>query len=620
MSRCSLCGGEILDRSDSRYCVYCNSTFHRSCINEHFYRNKYCPVCNKKMSLIFMRYGSPHEPAVKKRPVPAEIRKPKWPQLERRSEVPVFDVDFSPGPLKRTDKYIPRAKGRGFRRVSRKVPTKLLAVVLVIAVVGAGVYFGRDYIPLSLPGEKSPESPWKVAWTYPLEGVSDIAASDSGIVVGSRMGFVVLGQDGTVLFQKEGDVSDVDISGDVIAIANRGVIEVYDLEGRELARYGEGACEVVSCSELGLIAVGLSNGGIVLIDMYGTVQAQYETGAVGSVSLSPDGAVTAYREGGTVSVLDNVLGEIRYAFEDGGSIANRIVVTSSGWVYAQAADIVYLYTGEGESAVWSAQAPQCEKVGLAVSQDATQLAVAADKAVIYSAADGELLYELPKGGCGGVAFSGNGVVVSDSTNVYFLNLEEEVPETGEAKPEESPEEEPEKKGELASYENWFTWYQSFISTEGSSAVYDVTVEEKEKTTQKMQVEYKIEGSEGENLIETVTMLIKAGEKELKTSFKRWITAEGTCTKAEMTIEDKVTPLKCEESTIRGIDLRGILSYQPQFEYMGQEEVTVGKGTFTCHKLQVTTSSGVLTLWITDDLPPIRITLQEGTTIVTMGLT
>ena len=34
-----------------------------------------------------------YEPLIGERPIPREIRKPKWPLLEKRTEVPMFDID-----------------------------------------------------------------------------------------------------------------------------------------------------------------------------------------------------------------------------------------------------------------------------------------------------------------------------------------------------------------------------------------------------------------------------------------------------------------------------------------------------------------------------------------------
>jgi hypothetical protein len=145
------------------------------------------------------------------------------------------------------------------------------------------------------------------------------------------------------------------------------------------------------------------------------------------------------------------------------------------------------------------------------------------------------------------------------------------------------------------------------------------VEEEGEISQQMKVQHVMEGLDGDNLTETITMIIETAEQELRTSFKRWINAAGTCVKAEMTIDENVAPLECDESNIRGIDLRYLPPLE-QFEYVGQEEITVERGTFVCHKLQTETSGGTLTLWITDELPPIRITLQQGTTVITAELT
>jgi hypothetical protein len=572
------------------------------------------------MSLIFMRYGEPPRLTVRKRTVPEEIRKPKWPQYEKKTEVPVFEIDIPTGPLKRTDKYIPKPKKKTkLPSVSRKMPKKLLAIVFILIIAAAGIYYGRDRFSLSLPSmglsqeERQPESPWKVVWTYALEGVLDIAASKYGIAVGSRNGLVVLDLDGNVLWQKEGEISDVDMKGSVIAASNRGTIEVYMIQGDELSRYGEGTCSSVSLTELGIMAAGLSEGGIILLDIYGNVLQEYETGPVADVSLSSDATYTAYREGQTVYVLD-VLGDIKYAFEDGGSDDNRVIVMSSGWVFAQAENEVFLY--DGETVVWNAETEGCNRAGLAVSEDGIYFAVNAERAVVYSA-DGQLQSVLPKGSCGGIAFPGDDVAVSDASTIYYLRMEEVSEETSE--PSKEPEESKEsgRVTEPGEYEPWFTWYQSFLSEEGSTATYDIEIEEA-GGSQHMQVEYTIQGSEGDNLIEVITIVIPSGESE--TSFKRWIDPEGNCTKAEMTLDGSTTPLRCSESTIRGIDFRKIFTYEGQFEYAGQEEITVKRGTFLCHKLQVSTDTGMLTVWISDDLPPVYIMLQDGDIVVTAELT
>jgi hypothetical protein len=135
----------------------------------------------------------------------------------------------------------------------------------------------------------------------------------------------------------------------------------------------------------------------------------------------------------------------------------------------------------------------------------------------------------------------------------------------------------------------------------------------------MKVQYSIDSQEGDNIIEVITIIIETAQQELRTSFKRWIGPDGSCVKAEITIDNNVDTLKCDESAVRGIDFRFIPPYD-QFEYVGQEEITVGRGTFVCHKLTTTTENGTFTIWVTDGLPPVRITLEEGTTVITAELT
>ncbi|KYK36377.1 MAG: ABC transporter permease subunit [Theionarchaea archaeon] len=100
--RCTLCSEKMKDRTDSLYCGYCHAVFHRSCIIEHFYYNRFCPACKKKLSFIDMRYGSPPKPRLEKplrdvqyelvnpeEYIPRRVRKPQWPV---REEVPLFRI------------------------------------------------------------------------------------------------------------------------------------------------------------------------------------------------------------------------------------------------------------------------------------------------------------------------------------------------------------------------------------------------------------------------------------------------------------------------------------------------------------------------------------------------
>ncbi|MBU7033266.1 MAG: hypothetical protein HXS53_12100 [Theionarchaea archaeon] len=604
--------------------MYCNSTFHRSCIIDHFYRNKYCPVCNKKMSLIFMRYGLPPEPSVRRKVVPAEIRKPKWPRVERRSEVPVFDIDFPTEPLKRTDKYIPKPRGKGgfpgiSRRRVKKFPRNIAIIAIIAIAILVGGYFGRGYLPGIIPsgggGPSTPESssPWTVIWSYPLEGVRDIAASNFGVVLGGGTGMVVLDPSGNLLWEKGGDITSVTMSADTLAVINTGAVEMYDIQGTELGRYDDSTASCVSLSDFGILAAGLTNGGIVILDITGVSLQEYETGPVGSISVSPDGAITAYREGGIVYVLD-ILGEVKYAFEDGGLPQNRISTTSSGWVFAHAGDQVFLY--DGQQVVWNGDAPGCETGDLAISQDETLYAINADSASIFGP-DGQVVYSLPEGSCGGIAFMGSDILVSDSSSVYLLRFEE--PAESQA-PEAEPEKSPESEGAPppSSYEAWLSWFTTFISQPGEQVLYNFTFTEEGEVTQEMQVGYMVEGVEGTSLIESVSMTIQTADRKITTSMKRWVAADGSCSKAEMYIDTKGAPLECKEFNIRGIDFRKLSSFQ--WEYLGDEEITVPKGTYSCSKLQVKIDSGLLTIWIVEGLPPVKITLEQDQNIVTMEMT
>jgi hypothetical protein len=576
------------------------------------------------MSLIFMRYGLPPEPSVTKKVLPTEIRKPKWPEIERRAEVPVFDIDLPTEPLKRTDKYIPKPRGKGgFPGLSRpgkkRFPRNLVLLAIILAIVVIGGYFGRGYLSDMLPsgetGEAAPAStsPWTVVWSYSLEGVHDIAATDYGIALGGGTGLVVLDPSGNMLWEKEGDVSSVSMSTDTIAINNGGSVEVYDIGGSELGRYDEGTASSVSLSDFGILATGLSDGGIVVLDITGVVLQEYETGPVGSISLSSDGAITAYREEGIVYVLD-ILGEVKYAFEDEGLSQNRVITTTSGWVFAHAGDQVFLY--DGQEVVWSSTATGCETGDMALSEDETLFAINADSALIYGT-DGQVLHTLPQGSCGGIAFMGSDIVVSDSSQVYLLRYE--APTETQA-PEEGIEEstQPPEGAPPSEYSDWLSWFSTYLSQPTEPVTYDFTYTEEGEISQEMQVTYAVESLEGTTLIEAVTMTFHTAQREMSTSMKRWITAEGTCSKAEMYIDNKGAPLECTEFNIRGIDLRKINEYQ--WEYLGGEEITVPKGTYSTHKLQVQTDSGLLTIWVYEGLVPVKITLEQDQNRVTMELT
>lgn len=126
MSRCSLCGGEILDRRDSRFCVYCNSTFHRSCIIEHFFHNKYCPVCKEKMSFLFMRYGSPSKPAIDEKPSAKKVGTTITPSTNDLIPArPSKDADFT----EELDSSI-SGKNMTIKSKTKKRPSELIIIVI----------------------------------------------------------------------------------------------------------------------------------------------------------------------------------------------------------------------------------------------------------------------------------------------------------------------------------------------------------------------------------------------------------------------------------------------------------------------------------------------------------
>ena len=99
---CRICGKRI-EVTDSLSCRFCRAVFHRACIVDHLYEDRFCPVCNNEISLIDLAYGESPEYT---RKIPAEIRKPQWPQLE---EVPLFEPVVVVKPAQRTE-YILQGK------------------------------------------------------------------------------------------------------------------------------------------------------------------------------------------------------------------------------------------------------------------------------------------------------------------------------------------------------------------------------------------------------------------------------------------------------------------------------------------------------------------------------
>jgi hypothetical protein len=277
---------------------------------------------------------------------------------------------------------------------------------------------GSSNEPFDTTATHSQTLSWKMIWEYPLEHVSHIAASEYGIAIGGKNGLIVLDLDGEVVWERQGKILDLDMKNDMLVISHNGVIEIYDILGSKLACYDEGFVESISLSKYGIIAARFPNK-VSLLDISGNILQEYETGTVGTMTISSDGTMMAYRKTRTVTVLD-ILGEIEYTLEDGGSMYNQVIVTSSGWILTYAEGEAFLYNGE--QVVWSSRIGGCEP-GLAVSEDETKFAISADRTAIY-AANGELLSILPKGSCGSIAFLGDAIVASDTFGVYYLGMEE----------------------------------------------------------------------------------------------------------------------------------------------------------------------------------------------------
>jgi len=195
---CTLCEREI--RDNSVYCERCNATFHRACIVEHLYSNRFCPACREKLSLIDLQYG---EPSVR-RSIPIEIRKPQWP-LE---EVPFFEMDVAVHPAQKIE-YVfePRKKRRFFTHgqgfISQYLPERtikrfkrnrkgmggvyMLSIAVVIAVLAPvlilydpAVYMSEDAYVYHHP-----------TWKYPLG--TDVFGRDvySQVVWGFRSALLI---------------------------------------------------------------------------------------------------------------------------------------------------------------------------------------------------------------------------------------------------------------------------------------------------------------------------------------------------------------------------------------------------------------------------------------------
>jgi peptide/nickel transport system permease protein len=90
MRVCALCRKEIEDPDESLYCGHCHAVFHRSCLMEHFYYNRFCPACREKLSFIDMHFGFPPEPP---RPLPEPPGYTQYKELIDPQEVFSGQVD-----------------------------------------------------------------------------------------------------------------------------------------------------------------------------------------------------------------------------------------------------------------------------------------------------------------------------------------------------------------------------------------------------------------------------------------------------------------------------------------------------------------------------------------------
>ncbi len=129
-SWCMLCSTEITDRKDSLYCGHCHVTFHRSCIVEHFYYNRFCPVCKKKISFIDMHYGEPLIPPpdvrklheVKPEPYIPQVRKPQLPPQQKGS---YFHISPAVRTTYRRKGFLSRVRGFVFAKPEERSATAL---------------------------------------------------------------------------------------------------------------------------------------------------------------------------------------------------------------------------------------------------------------------------------------------------------------------------------------------------------------------------------------------------------------------------------------------------------------------------------------------------------------
>ncbi len=103
MHWCGLCGREITDYGESLYCGFCHAIYHRSCIVDHFYYYRFCPICKREISFIDLQYGEPPHPGLKP-PFPQKVRRPQW---SRTEEVPFFGPEVPPQSVQRTEYVTP---------------------------------------------------------------------------------------------------------------------------------------------------------------------------------------------------------------------------------------------------------------------------------------------------------------------------------------------------------------------------------------------------------------------------------------------------------------------------------------------------------------------------------
>lgn len=157
---------------------------------EHFYYNRFCPACKKKLSFLDMRHGSPPRPRPPLEPVgdvlekqsslyttrvqperslPRSIRKPQWPPLE---EVPLFTYRYTRRGLPTRARAVSAKPeesytilGRFRRNRKSMAGVYMLTAAVIIAVLAPVLIL---YDPVTYMAEDDAYVNHPPTWKYPM--------------------------------------------------------------------------------------------------------------------------------------------------------------------------------------------------------------------------------------------------------------------------------------------------------------------------------------------------------------------------------------------------------------------------------------------------------------------